>query len=131
MTMTKQQLDQLHQILEQRRKEILQTLTRAQKEGRGLHGDYPQDMGDRSVTSFSKELLFHQSTERHMLLRSIEAALERIDNGTFGECISCGEQISAKRLEAMPFTAYCRDCQERLEDERNSAFRRAVARKSA
>jgi DnaK suppressor protein len=45
-------------------------------------------------------------------------ALERIREGTFGECTSCGEQISVRRLEAMPFAAYCRDCQESLERER-------------
>jgi DnaK suppressor protein len=129
--MTKQELDQFRQMLEERREDILRNLSRAQREGRGLEGDCPKDMGDRSVTSFSKELLFHQSTERRMLLRSIEAALERIRDGTFGECIGCGERISAKRLDAMPFTAYCRDCQERLENERKHLAERTSERKSA
>jgi DnaK suppressor protein len=117
-TMKKREFSQFQQLLERQRDEILRCLARSNKEGRVLEEDCPQDLGDRSITNFSRELLFQQSTLRHQLLRKIEVALERIREGTFGECTSCGEQISVRRLEAMPFAVYCRDCQESVERER-------------
>ena len=116
--MKQREFRQFQQVLERQRDEILRSLARSNKEGRALEEDYPQDLGDRSITNLSRELLFQQSTHRRQLLRKIEVALERIREGTFGECTSCGEQISVRRLEAMPFAAYCRDCQESLERER-------------
>ena len=44
--------------------------------------------------------------------REISAALERIDNGSFGICLNCEEEIAAKRLAAVPWTALCIGCQE-------------------
>jgi len=116
--MKQREFRQFQQVLERQRDEILRSLARSNKEGRALEEDYPQDLGDRSITNLSRELLLQQSTHRRQLLRKIEVALERIREGTFGECTSCGEQISVRRLEAMPFAAYCRDCQESLERER-------------
>jgi DnaK suppressor protein len=48
-------------------------------------------------------------------LREIRAALERIENGNFGICLNCEEEISAKRLAAVPWTALCIVCQEAAE----------------
>lgn len=129
--MKKREFNQFQQLLERQREEILRSLTRSEKEGRVLEEDCPQDLGDRSVTNLSRELLFQQSTHRRQLLRKIEVALERIRAGTFGECTSCGEQISLRRLEAMPFTAYCRDCQESLERERVTEDRNTSERQWA
>lgn len=41
----------------------------------------------------------------------VDAALARLDEGTFGTCVRCGKPISAARLEALPWAAYCIDCQ--------------------
>jgi DnaK suppressor protein len=48
-------------------------------------------------------------------LREIRAALERIDSGSFGVCLDCEEEIAAKRLAAVPWTALCIACQEAAE----------------
>ncbi len=48
-------------------------------------------------------------------LREIRAALERIDDGSFGICLNCEEEIAAKRLAAVPWTALCIVCQEAAE----------------
>jgi DnaK suppressor protein len=45
----------------------------------------------------------------------VDGALARIREGNFGECISCGKEINAKRLEAVPWTRHCIECQEKLE----------------
>jgi DnaK suppressor protein len=47
---------------------------------------------------------------RHVELQHIEAALKRIEEGEFGECLNCGEEIAAKRLEVDPTAAICIDC---------------------
>jgi DnaK suppressor protein len=49
------------------------------------------------------------------MLELIDAALSRIQDGTFGECLHCGQEIGAKRLAAIPWTRYCITCQELLE----------------
>ena len=59
----------------------------------------------------AKYLLTH---ERQML-GMVDSALARIREGTYGECISCGNEINPKRLEAVPWTRHCIECQEKLE----------------
>ena len=49
-------------------------------------------------------------------LALVRLALKRIDEGSFGECIHCGKTIGLKRLEALPWTPYCIDCREKIEN---------------
>ena len=49
------------------------------------------------------------------------AALQKIDEGAFGDCERCGEAIADKRLEALPFARHCIDCQRLVEEEERSA----------
>jgi RNA polymerase-binding protein DksA len=49
------------------------------------------------------------------LLREIEAALERMENGTYGTCVECGREIDAERLEAVPYATLCIEDKRRLE----------------
>ncbi len=51
------------------------------------------------------------------LLREVEAAITRCEDGTYGTCVECGDQIPAKRLAAVPWATRCRDCQELAEEE--------------
>ena len=74
-----------------------------------------QDIADKAASSYTKEFLFHQSNNDRQLLQMVENALSRIREGSFGECISCGTEINAKRLEAVPWTRHCIECQEKLE----------------
>ena len=69
--MKQREFRQFQQVLERQRDEILRSLARSNKEGRALEEDYPQDLGDRSITNLSRELLFQQSTHRRQLLRKI------------------------------------------------------------
>ncbi|TMM18906.1 MAG: conjugal transfer protein TraR, partial [Actinobacteria bacterium] len=49
------------------------------------------------------------------VIAAIDAALARIDDGTFGNCLGCGRQIAAERLEAVPWTTQCIDCKRKEE----------------
>jgi DnaK suppressor protein len=111
-------LQQFKQNLETQKEESFRLLHRWGDESRTLDIAFPQDSGDQSVTSLSKESLFHQSSQRRGLVRKIEAALWRIDQGTFGVCTVCGHDIPIRRLEALPWTEHCLRCQEILEQER-------------
>jgi DnaK suppressor protein len=68
------------------------------------------------VASYQKELLFSQGTTGHVQLTLIRAALDRLADGSFGECLNCGTRIGTKRLEALPWTPYCINCQEKIEN---------------
>ena len=85
------------------------------REGRELENESAVDVADRAVSSATKEFLFRQAQERHRLLQLVEAALDRIRDGSFGKCLACGGVIGIKRLEAVPWTELCVDCQEKRE----------------
>jgi DnaK suppressor protein len=74
-----------------------------------LRGD-PVDMA-ATETYAATQVRLHQTDSK--LMRAIEDALTRIRNEKFGLCEECGQPISSARLEAVPWTRWCRDCKER------------------
>ncbi len=113
--MDKKKLDYFRKRLESRQQELRRTVSRTEQDGRSVDEDSAQDIADRAASSYTKEFLFHQSNNDRQLLAMVEGALERMRQGSFGECISCGKEINAKRLEAVPWTRHCIECQEKLE----------------
>jgi DnaK suppressor protein len=113
--MDKKKLEQFKKRLETRQQELRRTVTRTEQDGRTADDEATQDIADRAASSYNKEFLFHQSNNDRQLLNMVETALDRIREGSFGECISCGKEINAKRLEAVPWTRHCIECQEKLE----------------
>jgi DnaK suppressor protein len=116
--MEKKKLDSFKKRLETRQQELRRMVTRTEQDGRTVDEDSAQDIADRAASSYTKEFLFHQSNNDRQLLQMVENALSRIREGTFGECISCGKEINSKRLEAVPWTRHCIECQEKLEQGR-------------
>ena len=74
------------------------------------------DDADKASQSIEKELLFELSDNERMTLDHIEAALRKIDKGTYGVCESCRKPIPKPRLEALPFARYCIGCQSSAEN---------------
>ncbi|MFN3228204.1 MAG: TraR/DksA family transcriptional regulator, partial [Hyphomicrobiales bacterium] len=68
--------------------------------------DFEEAASDREGDEMLEEL----GSVGLMEVRMIEAALKRLDQGTYGTCVSCGEEISAERLEAVPHAPLCKDC---------------------
>jgi DnaK suppressor protein len=87
----------------------------AVEQGRKTVAEDAQDSADQAVFSYQKEFLFTRGTHDHGQLAMVKNALERLKEGSFGECVQCGTQIGAKRLEALPWTPYCIACQEKVE----------------
>jgi len=114
-TMDKKRLEQFKKQLEQRQHDLRRVVTRTQEDGRIADAEAAQDIADRAANSYTKEFLFAQSNNDRQLLTMVESALGRIREGSFGECINCGSEINPKRLEAVPWTRYCIQCQEKVE----------------
>jgi DnaK suppressor protein len=115
--MDKKRLQQFKKRLEIRQQELQRSVTRAQKDGRTLEDSRAADEADRAATSYTKDFLFRISTNERNLLRAVDTTLGRIRDGSFGHCASCGKEINQKRLEAIPWTLHCIDCQEATERE--------------
>src|ERR1700677_4351717 len=113
--MDKKKLDTFKKRLETRQQELGHTVSRTQADGRSADEDTAQDVADRAGSSYTKEFLFRQSNHERQLLQMVDKALARIREGSFGECSHCGKEINAKRLEAVPWTRHCIECQEKLE----------------
>lgn len=113
--MDKKKLDYFKKRLETRQGELRRMVSRSEQDGRTADDEATQDIADRAASSYNKEFLFHQSNNDRQLLAMVEGALNRIREGSFGECISCGKEINPKRLEAVPWTRHCIECQEKLE----------------
>jgi DnaK suppressor protein len=113
--MDKKKLDHFKKRLETRQQELRQMVTRTEQDGRTVDEGTAQDIADRAASSYTKEFLFSQSNNDRQLLAMVDEGLARIREGSFGECISCGQEINAKRLDAVPWTRHCIGCQEKLE----------------
>lgn len=101
-------------LLQQKRTLEHSTLT-AVEQGRKTVAEDAQDSADQAVFSYQKELLFSRSTHDHGQLSLVRRALERLKEGSYGECVHCGMEIGPKRLEALPWTPFCIECQEKVE----------------
>ena len=113
--MEKKKLEAFRKRLEERQRELRSAMNRSAQDGRDADAESAQDVADRAANSYNKEFLFHQSNNDRQLLQMVDGALDRIREGNFGECISCGQEINPKRLEAVPWTRHCIACQEKLE----------------
>jgi len=117
MDQTRIDIGRIRQKLKLRRQQILDFLKRLNDETQALDPDSARDIADRSVLGMSRESLFEQTSQQRLVLRMVDGALARISDGCFGVCASCGDDISTRRLEVLPWTQYCLRCQEVLEDE--------------
>ncbi|TWI75656.1 TraR/DksA family transcriptional regulator [Desulfobotulus alkaliphilus] len=68
------------------------------------------DPTDRASHESNRNFELRIRDREHKLIKKIKQALDRIDNGTFGFCESCGEDIAFERLKARPVTTQCIDC---------------------
>jgi len=113
--MDKKKLDAFKKRLEERQRELRFNVSRTAQDGREADLESAQDVADRAANSYTKEFLFSQSNSERQTLQMVDGALDRIREGSFGECIACGNEINPKRLEAVPWTRHCIECQEKVE----------------
>ncbi len=104
------------EILTKKREELNRNLSGTKEERQET--DFGRDEGDRATASISREMTFQQKAQYRGLLMLVEAAMGRINQGTFGDCLNCGQEISAKRLSAVPWSRYCITCQELIAEQK-------------
>lgn len=73
---------------------------------------------DRLQQQLNREVAIRNLDRQSTLLKSVQAALARIEDESFGICLRCDEQIPEKRLKALPWAAHCVACQENLDRQR-------------
>lgn len=117
----KERLNQFRKRLVEKRRQLEDEVGRSALYGKGQEDDSTKDLGDQATTAYTREFLFELSSGDRRLLRDVLTALRKLDEGGFGECERCGEEIAEKRLEALPFARYCIDCQRRVEQEEKAA----------
>jgi DnaK suppressor protein len=98
--------------LRKKQNQLLESFERDKAAGNALPDDGIQDLADKAASAYSKELNFSLSDAERNLLMLIEEAFTRVKNGTYGICTNCGNAIGEKRLQAVPWTPFCIDCQE-------------------
>jgi DnaK suppressor protein len=102
--------------LQRRRSVILETTRRAQQEIDALRSAERDPEFEEGAQVEHEEYTLRSVTDaQRKQLELIDAALARIESGDYGFCQDCGIDISARRLEALPFALYCTDCATRRE----------------
>src|SRR4051812_26801981 len=101
--------------LRAKQRELIDSYQRDKAAGNAQPDDGIQDLADKAASAYSKELNFSLSDTERNLLMAIEEALVRVKEGTYGVCTNCGNVIGEKRLQAVPWTSHCIDCQELVE----------------
>ena len=77
--------------------------------------DTALDDGDLSFVDLSEDISLKQLSTHRETLQKTDEAIRKLNEGTYGICEDCGDEISEERLKVMPFAIYCIDCQERKE----------------
>jgi DnaK suppressor protein len=104
--------DDLKKVLLKKQKELNNRMEQLKVEASNDGEPISADFEEQAVERESEEVIEEVSRVTRHELAEIRVALERINQGTYGVCAECGDDIPMKRLEALPFAMYCTDCQE-------------------
>jgi DnaK suppressor protein len=112
--MNKEQLDHFRNILETWKRDLMQEVDRTVLHMKDEAANFP-DPNDRATQESEFSLELRTRDRERKLIRKIEEAIKRIDDGSYGYCNETGEEIGIKRLEARPVATLCLEAQERRE----------------
>lgn len=114
--MNTKDLEKFKKILLDKRTDLMKVV-KSQKE-RDLTDVEIGDEIDTASQTVEKEILFELADNERIILDAIEAALRRIEKGTYGDCDLCKKKIGEARLKAIPWVRYCIECQTKAEKPR-------------
>jgi DnaK suppressor protein len=113
--------EQLRQGLEARRREIEESirerLASVREDRASLDHVQPQEDGEVPDIDIQEDIELALVQMKRETLERIDAAIGRWDQGLYGRCAECGQDIQAARLRALPFAVRCLDCEEARETE--------------
>jgi DnaK suppressor protein len=116
-TTTERRSHKLKRMLKDRGRELVlevQGKIRDARNGNAKECDV-LDEGESCEIDFQAEIGFALLQIKVETLNAIDAALRRLDEGTYGDCVECGDEIHEARLRALPFAVRCRECEETRE----------------
>ena len=115
--LTKAQLGRMRVDLEERKKWLLQEIRDRMGFAEGNDNPMAGDDADRASSATNLEYSLGIAARESREIQLIEDALQKIETGSYGVCEECGQAMAPGRLEALPFAAFCIDCQEKIEEE--------------
>lgn len=106
--MKKQDLEKLKKKLLEEKDKVIQA--KSKKSGEEKSNTQTGDEGDKASAEIELDAMYQEEQRGHILLKNINDALAKIEDGTYGECENCGEDIAVERLMANPYAKLCVDC---------------------
>jgi DnaK suppressor protein len=133
LKMNPERYSELRRILEERRREMVtevqEKIRDVRTEAAGTPVNGVLDAAESSDADIQEDIELALIQMKAETLTRIDEALARLEKGTFGFCTECGEEISERRLRALPFALRCKDCEEAREiaeqRERQTSNRRS------
>ena len=122
--------NELRKMLEDRRRELMNAVQGKMRDARAAEGKEREvlDQGESSEVDIQEDIEFALIQMKSETLNKINEALRRLEEGTYGNCFECGDEIAHARLRALPFAVRCKDCEEARENAEQRE--RMLARKS-
>lgn len=120
--MNSEQVQKFRVQLEEMKQEIVSDVEQTISEMTDHQFNTP-DLADRATLESDRNFELRLRGREQKLLDKINQAIARIDNGTYGICASCEEEIGLKRLEARPVATYCIDCKIQQEQQEKNIGR--------
>ncbi len=118
--MNQKDLKRFKKMLEESKRAVLSSARKTLAEEATFDTDDLPDEIDLASSEYQQSMVFRMRDREKYLLEKIDKALERIEDGSFGVCEQCEDEISVKRLEARPVTTLCIRCKEEQEKEEKS-----------
>ena len=103
----KTDLKVMRKQLQAKRKEVMEGVSRAREMGSVETESGAPDIADRATSAFQREFSFSLSENEGTMLRMIDEALARLENGKYGQCVHCEQPIEKQRLQAVPWARHC------------------------
>ncbi|HEV3279569.1 MAG TPA: TraR/DksA family transcriptional regulator [Terriglobia bacterium] len=111
--MDRKRMDTYRNRLTEKKQELVRLVHEIDRDGREADEEGTQDLADKAANAYTKEFLFHQSNDNRQILTLVNEALDRTKDGSYGICMECGQEVQAKRLDAVPWARHCIECQEK------------------
>jgi DnaK suppressor protein len=108
LKMSKTKFNDVRRVLEAKRSELLNGISDRNE----IRIENAAEEFDRLQQQLNREVAIRNLDRESRLLKDVQAALGRLEEGTFGVCLRCEEEIPEKRLKALPWAAYCVPCQQ-------------------
>ncbi len=124
--MTKRELEKFKKLLFEKREELTanvnhitgDTRRQSQKEASGDLSGYSLHMADMASDNFEREFSLNLASGECETLLKIDEALKRIDEKSYGKCLTCGKKVSKRRLSAVPYAELCIPCKRKEEEKK-------------